>query len=34
MELPQGGKDMRPRELTVVSDRGECTQPTQRQFQG
>ncbi|HBT52176.1 MAG TPA: addiction module toxin RelE, partial [Erwinia persicina] len=23
-----------PRELTVVSDRGECTQPTQRQFQG
>lgn len=32
--VPQGGKRTSPRELTQVSDRGECLQATQRQLEG
>ncbi|EAA4080685.1 addiction module toxin RelE [Salmonella enterica subsp. salamae] len=32
--VPQGGKRTSPRELTQVSDRGECAQATQRQLEG
>ncbi|TGB85659.1 addiction module toxin RelE [Escherichia sp. E3659] len=33
-KLYQDGKRMNPGELTVVSDSGERTQPTQRQIEG
>ncbi|ECI0412077.1 addiction module toxin RelE [Salmonella enterica subsp. salamae] len=32
--VPQGGKRTSPRELTQVSDRGECAQATQRRLEG
>lgn len=32
-ELPLGGKDVSPRELTQVSDRGERPQPTTLQLE-
>lgn len=33
-KVPQDGKRMMLRELTQVSDRGECAQPKQRQLEG